>query len=144
MSGACSICCRQEGRTWVLPQPERSFCVGGKCKSCHEKKAFPVKAGAEVHQYQLLAYADAPNGTVCVEPATAETDPAMFAGFAMHCFFATDTGGVTFLSGGGFAVDMAVMPEGWTWDAASIAAFSARGLCPEVVCGLETAAKEEG
>lgn len=101
-----------------------------------KKKAFPVKAETEIHQYQLLAYVDGPNG-VCVEPATAATDPAMFAGFAMHCFLATDTGGVTFLAGGGFAVDMAVMPEGWVWNAASIAAFSARGLCPEVVYGLE-------
>lgn len=134
---ACEDCCRQSGKTYVLPEAKRSFTVAGECCDCMKKKALPVKEGSEVHQYQLLAYADGPEGSVCVEPATGATDPTLYAGFAMHCFGAMDKGGVTFLAEGGFAVDMAVMPDGFVWNAATISQFAARGLCPEVVHGLE-------
>lgn len=134
---ACDQCCRMDGRTWVLPQLGRDFIVETECHDSVVKKALPVKAETEIHQYQLLAFADGPNGGTCLEVATDATDPALYAGFALHCFFATDTGGVTYLAKGGFVSAMAVVPDGFVWNAATVAAFSARDLFPEVVYGME-------
>lgn len=133
----CHDCCRQSGNQYVLAEQQRDFIVAGECCDCPTKKAKPVKPGVEIHQYQLLALEDDGMGGVWLVPAVTGLAPEMIAGFALHCFFATDTGGMAYLSRGGFKVDMAVMPDGFVWDAAAISAFEKCGLCPETVHGLE-------
>lgn len=133
----CDQCCRMDGRTWTLPEMGCDFIVQTECHDMVVKEALPVKPGSEIHQYQLLALADGPDGGVCLEVATDETDPALYVGFALHCFFATDTGGLAYLAKGSFVSKMAVVPDGFVWNAATVAAFSAKGLFPKVVYGME-------
>lgn len=129
MNTYCDDCCDFQSHNTVLPQMKDRFIASVGCCTCCVKDGAPVKDGVEFGMYTLLAWADDGEGGVCLELATADNKD-LWAGFSLQCFGPDAEGGVTFYAEGGFLSHMACMPEGVTFDAATISCLRAKGLYP--------------
>lgn len=136
MQEYCEDCCDFQSHTTILPVMKDRFIASVGCCPCCIKDGAPVKPDSEIRQYELLAWQDDGEGGVCLIPAAAETDPELWAGFALQCFRPGDEGGIAFYAEGGFLSHMACLPEGVVFDAMTMQRLRSRGLYPVKTYGM--------